>query len=209
MRSPPRRYDASKRQEKAAQARRRILAAAATLFSDKGIDPVTLAQVATKARVSSASVYAQFRSKAGLLEALIHSILLGQDYQAAAARVDGVDDPAEALRITASMACGVYQREHKELGLIRAAAAYSPALRKIEAGLETVRWDLQKERARLVYRSNPALKAWGLKRVRDVIWMFTGRDFYRMLVLEKGWTPQTYERWLAQSLIQILLNQGG
>jgi hypothetical protein len=34
--------------------------------------------------------------------------------------------------------------------------------------------------------------------------MFTGRDIYRMFVLERGWTSDAYEEWLANTLIQTL-----
>ena len=42
---------------------------------------------------------------------------------------------------------------------------------------------------------------------RDVFWMFTGRDVYRMLVRERGWSPQKYEDWLADTLIRNLLTR--
>jgi len=163
--------------------------------------------VAEKAGVSTASVYAQFKSKAGLLEALAHAVLLGPTYDAAAKQVEALDDPRAALRLTASIARGVYQREHKEMGLLRGAAAYSPALKKLEASLEKVRRERQTERARLIYESNPALSPLGLEKVRDILWLFTGRDFYRMLVIERGWSPDEYESWLADSLTRTLLNE--
>lgn len=206
-RPPTRPYDATKRQEKAAEARARVLAAASRLFSRHGIDRVTVAQIAQKARVSVASVYAQFQSKAGVLEALAHSVLLGPPYGATAKQVEDTLDPEAALRLTASIARGVYQREHAEMGLIRGAAAYSPALKKLEVGLERARRELQEGRARLVFDSNPALASLGLDKVRDLLWLFTGRDFYRMLVLERGWSPEEYERWLADTLIRTLLKE--
>ncbi|MGC4068402.1 MAG: TetR family transcriptional regulator [Polyangiaceae bacterium] len=100
-------------------------------------------EIAKKARVSTASVYAQFNSKAGVLEALAHSVLLGPSYASMAEQIEASSDPEAALRVTAKLACGIYQREHREMGLIRGAAAYSPALKKLEATLETVRRDLQ------------------------------------------------------------------
>lgn len=204
-----RRYDSTKRQERANEARARILAAAARLFSKQGIDGVTFEQIAEKAKVSAASVYAQFKSKAGLLEALAHSILLGPRYETTAQEAEGAEAPEAALRLTAKVACGIYQREHKELGLIRGATAYSPALKKLDASLENVRRNLQEARARLVFESNPALEELGFEKVRDIIWLFTGREFYRMLVHERNWSPKEYERWLAESLIRTLLIQQG
>ena len=36
------------------------------------------------------------------------------------------------------------------------------------------------------------------------MWMYTGRDIYRMFVLERGWSSNEYEEWLAQALIEAL-----
>ena len=39
----------------------------------------------------------------------------------------------------------------------------------------------------------------------DVLWALANYDVYRMLVVEQGWEPVRYEAWLAQLLIQHLL----
>jgi hypothetical protein len=40
---------------------------------------------------------------------------------------------------------------------------------------------------------------------RDIFWMLTGRDVYRMLVRERGWSSQKYQDWLADTLVLDLL----
>ena len=45
------------------------------------------------------------------------------------------------------------------------------------------------------------------KRARDIFWMLTGGDVYRMLVRERGWSPQKYEDWLADTLARSLLTR--
>jgi hypothetical protein len=42
-----------------------------------------------------------------------------------------------------------------------------------------------------------------LCRVRDILWMYTGRDVYRMLV-ERGWSSEEYGKWLVDTLIRAL-----
>ena len=42
---------------------------------------------------------------------------------------------------------------------------------------------------------------------RDILWMLTGRDVYRMLVRERGWSSQKYQNWLAHALVQSLLTK--
>jgi hypothetical protein len=43
------------------------------------------------------------------------------------------------------------------------------------------------------------------KTARDVLWMLTGGDVYRMLVRERGWSSQEYQDWLADALVHSLL----
>ena len=51
-------YSSSKREEAAARTRARVLAAAKALFARRGIDAVTISQIAARAHVSGSSVYA-------------------------------------------------------------------------------------------------------------------------------------------------------
>jgi hypothetical protein len=89
---------------------------------------------------------------------------------------------------------------------MRGVAALSPELKAIETELERIRFTLQEARVKLLVKSVPAARKLGLTRVRDILWMYTGRDVYRMLVLERGWSSEEYERWLAATLIKVLLH---
>jgi AcrR family transcriptional regulator len=60
-------------QERKADTRARLLAAAADLFAEQGIDAVSVDAVAEAAGRTSGSVYAHFGSKQGLLRALLDS----------------------------------------------------------------------------------------------------------------------------------------
>ncbi len=202
--APPRRYDASSRRARASETRRRILDVARGLFAARGVDAVTIDELAAAADASSATVYALFRSKVGILKALIDGVFFGETYAALAERTKRTVDPIELLKITASISRTIFDREAREIGLIRGSSALSPDLRNVEAEFERRRYELQEARARLLVRTYPAARALGLTRVREILWMFTGRDIYRMFVLERGWTSDVYEEWLANTLIQTL-----
>src|SRR6202035_5086132 len=60
-------------QERKAETRSRLLAAAAELFADQGVDAVSVDAVAEAAGRTSGAVYAHFGSKQGLLLALLDS----------------------------------------------------------------------------------------------------------------------------------------
>jgi hypothetical protein len=43
------------------------------------------------------------------------------------------------------------------------------------------------------------------KQGRDILWALTSRDMYRMLVRDQGWTAQQFEDWLANLLVETLI----
>jgi hypothetical protein len=121
-----------------------------------------------------------------------------------AERTKETDDPVELLRITASISRAIFDTEKEEIGLMRGISAFSPELKEVETEFERIRFDLQEERSRLLVKTFPIARKLGLAKVRDIMWMYTGRDIYRMLVLERGWSSNDYEEWLAQTLIEAL-----
>jgi AcrR family transcriptional regulator len=195
-------YNAVSRQAKAEETRARILATAKAQFSERGVDVVTIDDIASKAGVASPTVYALFRSKAGLLKAIIQGTFFGPHYARVAERTQTTDDPFELLRITASISRVIFDAERVEIGLMRGVSAFSPELKSVETEFERIRFHLQEGRARLLVKTFPAARKLGLTKVCDIMWMYTGRDIYRMLVLERGWSSDDYEEWLGLTLIQ-------
>ncbi len=205
MSSPARRTYASKLRAKAAAATRaRVLSAAKALFSRSGIDAVTIQDIAERAAVSVSTVYALFRSKEGVMRALVEGVMFGPEYQAARARLDGEGDPVDQLRSTAAVARAIYEREAVELGLLRGSVAFSRALRKLERSLEKQRFALQEGRMNRLYAAKKSKPALPLARARVLLWMYTSRDVYRLLVEEGGFTPDEYEAWLGETLVETL-----
>lgn len=197
-------YDSRTRQARAATLRTRILGAARTLFGQRGFDRVTIEEIATKAGSSVQTVYAAYKSKAGILKAIIAHTFFGDAYEALAARLETETDPRELLRITAAISRTIFDREKTEIDIIRGASAFSRELYRVEKKFEDLRYDLQESRARVLVERYPRASALGLAHVRDTMWVLTGRDLYRMLVVERGWSSDDYEAWLARGLITLL-----
>ena len=70
---------------------------------------------------------------------------------------------------------------------------------------EERRYFRQKEFVETLMKDGALLKALTLVEARDILWTFTGRDIYRMLVVERGWSSDRYEKWLAELLATSLL----
>ncbi|WP_436162282.1 TetR/AcrR family transcriptional regulator [Mesorhizobium sp. LjRoot246] len=202
-----RRYDARLRSERASGTRQRILDVAKKLFTARGMEKVTISDIASGAGVSAPTLYALFQSKTGILRAVVERSFFGPRYAEMAMQVENARDPEEILRITASISRVILDTEGEEIGLMRGVSALSPELKAIETELETVRFKLQEARAKLLVESVTVARQLGLARVRDILWMYTGRDVYRMLVLERGWSSDEYESWLAETLIKALMRR--
>jgi AcrR family transcriptional regulator len=167
---------------------------------------VTVEQIAKKAGVSASTVFALYKSKAGILRELIRSALFGQRFQVALARLKGETDPIRLIALTASVARAIYEAESSQLGLIRGVSAFSPALGKLEKEFENLRFLMQKERVKLLFAQSKHRKELTLDEARRIMWMYTSRDVYRLLVHEGGWTPNRYQKWLSSTLVNALVN---
>jgi hypothetical protein len=45
------------------------------------------------------------------------------------------------------------------------------------------------------------------KEARDIFWTLTARDIYRMLVIERKWSSERYEKWLSEAIVSALVIQ--
>lgn len=205
MKSSTRRsYASERRTRSAADTRKRILDAATFLFGRKGIDKVTIADIGGRAGVAASTVYGIYKSKDGILRALMQRSLFGPSFQAARDLVSGVTDPVELIALTSHVSRAIYASESSDLGLLRSASGFSPALRKMEEEFERIRYDMQEERLRLLFKAGKAKRGVTFEEARRIMWMYTSRDVYRMLVHEGGWSPDRYQEWLSRTLLEAL-----
>lgn len=201
-------YRSASREASADRTRTKVLEAGRFLFSRKGIDATTIAQIAERAGVSEATVYATVKSKSGLLHALMHEAIFGPRFQEAQKKLDGVGDPVEQIALTAHVARAIYEGESADLSLLMKASAFSPELRKTQQAFESLRREMQRGRIEALFKAGRARKGLDKDTAGSVLWMYTGRDVYHKLVHESGWSPDKYQDWLAQTLLLTLTDAG-
>lgn len=166
---------------------------------------MTVADIGERARVAASTIYGIYKSKDGLLRALMKRSLFGGSFQAAQKLLFGVTDPVELVRLTSHVSRAIYASESTDLGLLRSASGFSPALKKMEDEFERIRYNMQEERLRLLFNSGKARHGLSFEEARRIMWMYTSRDIYRMLVHEGGWSPDRYQEWLSRTLIEALV----
>ncbi len=199
-------YKSPLRQRQASDTRRRIVQATRQLLRSEGYDGMTVEAIAQRADVSAQSVYALFKSKAGILTELLDQSTFGEKYEDAVRQAMSASDPEARLRLAACIARQIHEPLSATFDLLRGAGVVAPELAKLEQERERLRYERQ-ERMIVSLRDAKRLRP-GLnhRTARDIFWMLTGRDAYRMLVRERGWSPQQYQEWLADTLVRSLLS---
>jgi AcrR family transcriptional regulator len=198
-------YNSLVRKRQAGDTRRRIVDATLRLLRTDGYDGMTIEAIAQRAQVSAQTVYAIFKSKTGILIELLDQSTFGEDYDAAVQRAMSANDPETRLRLAAPIARQIHDAQSATFDLLRGAGVVAPELAKLELQREHLRYERQ-ERMIISLREAGRLRpelTFGA--ARDIFWMMTGRDVYRMLVRERGWSSQKYQEWLADTLVSSLL----
>jgi len=201
-------YKSPARERQADDTRRRIVAASRELLEADGYDGMTIEAIARKAEVSAPSVYAIYKSKAGILAELMDQSSYGPDYQETVRDAHGTPDPEARLRLAARIARTVHEAQGAAFDLLRGAGVVAPELVKLERQREALRYERQEGMIAYLRDAGRLRQELQERGARDLLWMLTGRDIYRSLVRERRWSPQQYERWLADALVQSLMTTG-
>jgi AcrR family transcriptional regulator len=202
---PKRVYNSQNRSTQAAITRSRILATARNLFHERGFEDVTIDMLAQTAQVSTPTVYALFKSKRGILRALMDEALPTEQREALVNEIGLKNSAAERIAIAAKISRQMYDAEKALMDIFRGASVLAPEFKKLEQEREQRRYKRQEESMKETAAMNSLKKGLSLTKARDILWAFTGRDMYRLFVIEKGWTSDEYEKWLAELLINTLI----
>lgn len=206
-----RRYDAEGRREASRQTRRRIIDAARQLFVAQGYRVTTISDVAAHAAVNVDTVYALVGRKSVLLRELVEEAISGADHPIAAEErryvleIRAEREPARKLEIYAHAVRRIQERMAPLFLALRDAATTEP-----EA--EAVWHEISERRAANMRLFILDIKAAGGLRAglsvdaaADTVWLMNSSDVYVLLTVDRGWSPQRFERWLAASWKRLIL----
>lgn len=198
-------YQSVSRNARAAQTKRRILEVAKNLFESEGFECATIEKIAQGANVAIPTVYSLFQSKRGVLRALMDEVFPKDQFEALVEKSKEATSPEERLLYSAKIARQIYDAERTQMEVFRGASVLSPEFKELEKERELRRYERQEITINAMANENSLAKDMSVNRARDILWVFTGRDIYRMLVIEQGWMPEEYEKWLAELLVNTLI----
>ena len=208
---PRRRYHSPRRREQAAATRREILDAARLLFERDGYAASSMASIAAEAGVALKTVYLAFDTKAGLLRALWHLLLRGDEADAPVGERDWFrevleeSDPERALRLNVRNARRVRARASALLRAIHDAAPADPEVAALWERVQADFYDNQRSVVEALDKTGALRPGLEVAHAADILWTLNNPAVYWLLVDERGWTPEQHERWLGDALCSQLL----
>lgn len=210
-----RRYDSPRRREQAAATRTAILGAAQRLFERQGYAATTMAAVATEAGVALKTVYVVFETKSGLLRALWHLLLRGDEGDVPMGErpwyreLLDEPDPERQLRRLAVTSRAVKLRAAGVMEVIRSAAPSDPDIDALWTRIGSDFYDIQRPVVESLQAKGALRPGLDRDRATDILWALNHPDLWQLLVTRRGWTPDQYEEWFADTACAQLLAPTG
>jgi AcrR family transcriptional regulator len=204
-----RRYDAPRRRQAAARTRAAILDAARALFTERGYAATPMTAIADRARVALDTVYASVGRKPELARLLIETAISGTDQAIPAEQRDYVraiqaaPDASTKIALYVAAVAAIAPRLILVLGIIQQAA-------RDESELAALWTEIAERRAANMRLFVADLAATAPLRLdpedaADIVWATNAPELYQLLVGQRGWSPQRYERFLADTWHRLLL----
>jgi AcrR family transcriptional regulator len=205
-------YDNARRAAAARLTEQRVVETAQRLLLERGYAGLAMADLAAEAGVSVPLLYKVFGPKPQLVKRIYDVLLAGDvDPEPVAERpalqaLAADPDPRGKLARYAALGRAMAERAGPLVSaLLAAARAGEPELRAFAATIDRERLAGASALAAHLAECGALSPDVAVDRARDLIWLHTAPDTYRLLVLERGWALDDYERWLATSLTAALL----
>jgi AcrR family transcriptional regulator len=178
---------------------------------EKGYAAATMPAIAMAAGTALDTVYATVGKKPALFRLLIEIAISGSDRALPAEERDYVRairaemDAARKLRLYAAALGRIQPRLAPLIRVLQGAAS-------LDSELEALWQTISQRRANNMRLLAKDLAATGSLRsdlseskAADIIWCMNSPEFYLLLVEQRGWSQEEYERWLGDAWILLLL----
>ena len=203
--------DGRDRQARTRLARAAVVAAARTLFLERGYAATTIEAISDRSDVPSATVYRLFSSKLGILKELFNVSIAGDDDAVPLTDRPHVraliadQDPRKQLAGFVGISRGIMARTEPVYRILVSAAGSDPDAAALLAEQTRQRQQGQGGIARALARAGVLRPGLSERDAADIIHALMSPEVYRLLVGDRGWPPERYEQWLSGALIDQLL----
>jgi AcrR family transcriptional regulator len=193
-------------------ARRAVLDAARTLFLERGYGATTIEGISSASEIPQATVYRLFSSKKGILKTLLDTSVAGDDEPVPVAErshvrplLDDATRPEDSLARLAAISVDINTRTAPIYRILVSAASSETDAAAILDELTRQRQEGQGRVATALARAKALRTGLRARDAGDVIHALASPELYHLLVIDRAWSPERYERWLAEALAGQLL----
>ena len=192
-------------------ARAAVVDAARRLFLERGYGATTVEAISTLADVPPATVYRLFSSKVGILRALLDVTIGGDDEDVPVAARPPVralaedDDPVAQVAGFVALTVQINARVAPLYGVLVGAAGTDGDAAELLDDLTRQRQRGQRVIARALARTGGLRPDLRPGEAADLVHALLSPEVYRLLVIDRGWTPERCEAWLRATLTDQLL----
>lgn len=199
-----RRYRSPLRAEQARRTRRKIRQAARACFEETGFVGATVEEIATRAQVSPATVYATFETKAGIVASMFEVMEEDAGLPARSVEILEEPDPRRQLELFVATNRDLFERGQS---ILRAAmdARSTPAVAALMAAGDANRRSGVDALVPGWHRAGVLRGDLGEREAIETMWLLTSVEEYLLCVDQLGWSGDRYERWLVDLLGLVLL----
>lgn len=191
------------RQRQALATRQLIVEAACDLFLAQGYFATTIEAISARAGVAVSTVYAVFRNKRGILQAIREQWHQESGQREIYRQALEQSDPKRRLELAAHATRRQWETSVVMMTIYHAAAAADPdAAAELAIALRGRRTFLTHFIEEMAEQLRPDL---GPTRAVTLFYTLTQPTIYLDLVRGEGWKAEEYEAWLAETLQQQLL----
>ncbi|MFD9701170.1 TetR/AcrR family transcriptional regulator [Lentzea sp. NPDC059081] len=194
-----------RRSEYAQLTRQAIVDAARDLFVHKGYFGTKVEEIARRARVAPATVYAVGGGKHGLLRTLVESGTTAEDVAAILATIESITDPRELIGFLVHATRVKFEQWSDLMRQVVAAAPQEPSVHEIlRIAHDSMRGGLALTARRLADMG--ALRdGVDVARATDLLWLHLCNAAYFIRTDDLGWSLDASEAWLNDTLPGVLL----
>jgi len=199
-------------QARTRRTRAAVVEAARTLFLERGYTGTTIEAISDRSDTPQATVYRLFSSKLGILKAVLDVSIVGDDDAVAMADRPHVRalladrDPKNKLAGFAALLREVMARTAPVHRILVDAARSDGDAARLLAEIARQRQQGQHRIARSLARSGALRPGLRERDAADLIHALASPEVYGLLVFDRGWSGERYEKWLTAILADQLLS---
>jgi AcrR family transcriptional regulator len=208
---PSRRYRSAVRTEQAQRTQGRILEAARALFLEHGFAAATIAAIAEQAGVAPETVYATYRTKAGLLGSVVRAAVLRDDGPADVLEHRWVKDLLRLPDLPSQLAA-LARHTARTVGLtspmhtvIAAAGSGNSELDDLRRELREMRFGGQAQVIAVIADEQTLRPGLTVQEAADTFSALASPELHHVLTADRGWSHERYARWLEETTRAALL----